>query len=84
MCYGDKTITYNYIKCDSIEINKKFGDHYTEIIQSMYSNSIRTSSFGVIYLIQSTITVIVSYSKHVVLFLELCVIVLHIDTGWHC
>ena len=69
MCYCDKTITYNYIKCDSIEMTKSCSDHYMETIQSMYSNSIRTSSFGVIYLIQSTITVIVSYSKHVVLFL---------------
>ena len=48
---------------------KSCGDHYMETIQAMYSNSIRASSFGVIYLIQSTITVIVSYSKHVVLFL---------------
>ena len=63
---------------------KGCGDHYMETIQSMYSNSIRTRSFGVIYLIQSTITVIVSYSKHVVLFLLLCVIILHIDTGRHC
>ena len=83
MCYGDKTITYNYIKCDSIEITKKLwiSLHGNNTVKS---NSIRTSSFGVIYLIQSTITVIVSYSKHVVLFMELCVIVLHIDTGRHC
>ena len=40
-------------------MTKSCGDHYMETIQSMYSNSIRTSSFGVIYLIQSTITVIV-------------------------
>ena len=64
-------ITYNYIKCDSIEMTKSCGDHYMETIQSMYSNSIRTSSFGVIYLIQSTITVIVSYSKRVV-FVIVC------------
>ena len=50
-------------------MTKSSGDHYMETIQSMYSNSIRTSSFGVIYLIQPTITVIVSYSKHVMLFL---------------
>ena len=50
-------------------MTKSCGDQYMETIQSMYSNSIRTSSFGVIYLIQSTITVLVSYSKHVVLFL---------------
>ena len=50
-------------------MTKSCGDHYMETIQSMYSNSIRTSSFGVIYLIQSIITVIVSYSKHVVLSL---------------
>ena len=50
-------------------MTKGCGDHYMETIQSVYSISIRTSSFDVIYLIQSTITVIVSYSKHVVLFL---------------
>ena len=50
-------------------MTKSCGDQSMETIQSMYSNSIRTSSFGVIYLIQSTITVLVSYSKHVVLFL---------------
>ena len=39
-------------------MTKGCGDHYMETIQSMYSNSIRTtcSSFGVIYLIQSTIS----------------------------
>ena len=37
-------------------MTKGCGDHYMETIQSMYSNSIRTSLFGVIYLIQSTIS----------------------------
>ena len=55
-------------------MTKGCSDHYMETIQSMYSNSIRTSSFGAIYLIQSTITVIVSYSKHVVLFFCNCVL----------
>ena len=53
-------------------MTKGCSDHYMETIQSMYSNSIRTSSFGAIYLIQSTITVIVS--KHVVLFFCNCVL----------
>ena len=54
-------------------MTKSCGDHYMETIQSMYSNSIRTSSLSVIYLIQSTITVIVSYSKHAVLvFVIVC------------
>ena len=32
-------------------MTKSCGGHYMETIQSMYSNSIRTSSVGVMYLI---------------------------------